>query len=60
VRLNLFAARYSDFTCHWIPSSSFSRCATRGEQGGNLGHFPPPKFSKHCIAILTFVEIFKE
>ena len=27
-------------------------------QGGNLGHLPP-KFSKHCIAILAFVETFQ-
>jgi len=31
--------------------------AQRG--GGHLGHLPPPKFSKHCIAILTFAETFK-
>jgi len=29
-----------------------------GAQPG--GHFLPPKFLKHCIAILTFVETFKE
>jgi len=28
--------------------------------GGHLGHLPPPKFSKHCIAILTYAETFKE
>jgi len=30
------------------------RCATRG------AFAPQPKFSKHCIAILTFAETFKE
>jgi len=29
-------------------------------QGWHLGHLPPPKFSQHCIAILTFSETFKE
>jgi len=32
------------------------RRATRGA----FGAFAPPKFSKHCIAILTFAETFKE
>jgi len=26
------------------------------QPGGHLGHLPPPKFSKHSIAILTFVD----
>jgi len=29
------------------------------QPGGHLGH-SPPKFSKHCIAILTFAVTFKE
>jgi len=29
-------------------------------QGGAFGAFAPPKFSTHCIAILTFAETFKE
>jgi len=33
---------------------------TRRNQEGHLGHLPPPKFLKHCIAILTFAETFKE
>jgi len=28
-------------------------------QGGAFGEFSPPKFLKHCIAILTFEETFK-
>jgi len=28
-------------------------------QGGHLGHLTPSKFSKHCMAILTFAETFK-
>jgi len=27
--------------------------------GGAFGAFAPPKFSKYCIAILTFAETFK-
>ena len=30
------------------------------QPGGAFEAFAPPKFSKHCRAILTFVEIFKE
>jgi len=30
------------------------------QPGGAFGAFAPPKFSKHCIAILTFAETFKE
>jgi len=29
-------------------------------RGGIWGIFPPPKISKHYIAILTFAETFKE
>ena len=25
-------------------------------QGGHLGLLPPPKFSKHCIALLTILQ----
>jgi len=32
----------------------------RATRGGAFGHLTPPKFSKHCIAILSFVETFKE
>jgi len=32
----------------------------RATGGGHLGHLRPPKFSKYCMAILTFVETFKE
>jgi len=28
--------------------------------GGAFGPFAPQKFSKHCTAILTFIETFKE
>jgi len=32
----------------------------RNQGGGIWGISPPPKFSKHCIAILIFVETLKE
>ena len=32
----------------------------RNQGGGHLGHLTPPKFSKHCMAIVTFTETFKE
>jgi len=38
----------------WLSFIYHNRHATEG------GAFPPPKFSKHCIAILTFPETFKE
>ena len=48
----------------WLPNkfyhSTLGMVAGAQPVGGHLGHFPPPKFSKHCIAILTFVETFKE
>jgi len=31
----------------------------RNQGGGAFWAFAPPKFSKHCIAILTFAETFK-
>jgi len=30
------------------------------QPGGEFGAFVPPKISKHCIAIVTFAETFKE
>jgi len=36
-------------------------CVDSGAQPeGAFGAFAPPKFSKYCMAILTFVETFKE
>jgi len=32
----------------------------RNQGGRAFGAFASPKFSKHCIAILTFAEIFKQ
>jgi len=43
----------------WFRKSSLSTGVQPGG-GGHLGHLSPPKFSKHCIAILTFLETFKE
>jgi len=42
----------------WLPSTVGGRRATRG--GGIWGICLPTEISKHCIAIFTFVETFKE
>jgi len=43
------------FPCQYI------QCPSGAKPGeGHLGHLPPQKNSKHCIAILTFAETFKE
>jgi len=34
-------------------------CGSDTQPGGAFGAFVAPKFSKHCIAILTFAETFK-
>jgi len=41
-------------------NTQFATVYQARNQGEHLGHLPPLKFSKHCIAILTFVETFKE
>jgi len=43
------------FAIHMLMTTNQAR-----NQGGPFGAFAPPKFSKHCIAILTFVETFKK
>jgi len=40
-----------------MPIYGLTRRATRG---GTFGAFVPPKFSKYCMAILTFVETSEE
>jgi len=51
-------------TIFWQIFEKFKKilsCFTAGAQsGGAFGAFAPQKFSKHCIASLTFVETFKE
>jgi len=57
--------------CHSVKLCAFAARAFRSQQRLDLresvagaqpggGHFPSPKISKHCIAILTFAETFKE
>ena len=44
----------------WLLSIGYGDTVDQARnQGGDLGHLPPPKFSKHCIAILTFEATFK-
>jgi len=57
----------------WGPLTTLCGYVCRGQQGeierihpppgaqpgGIFGAFAPPKFSKHCTAILTFAETFK-
>jgi len=38
---------------------SFDSGEQARNQGEAFGAFAPPKFSKHCIAILTFAETLK-
>jgi len=45
------AAEISNY-CNWSPTGAQPRV-------GIWGICPPPKFSKHCIAFLTFAEAFK-
>ena len=53
--------------CHYYheaveqPAQNFCEGPNQARnQGGGFGAFSPPKFSKHCVAILAFVETFKE
>jgi len=38
----------------------FHKNCLPGRHASREGIWPPPKFSKHCIAILTFAETFED
>jgi len=60
IKLLWFGARQANrFLALWDFGDSEHQARNQGG-GGAFGHLTPPKFSKHCIAIFSFVETFKE
>jgi len=47
-------------TFNATPTERLQQFQPGAQPGGAFGAFVPPNISKHCIAILTFVETFKE
>jgi len=55
----LLLVRMKKKTTYKLTVTKISRPQARKQAGGIWGICPPPKISKHCIAIWKFAETFK-